>query len=300
MALEKRDKIINSWGDRMSGRSVPKISPSKNRLSIYIYAVFALCITGILGWLFFSPLQQTSKCVEDTKKKKIIKQANIKTQRKSRTKPIKTEKIVHGMKESQWKSLTKEERIKIKQKEYDEWAAKQDSTYMERKKRYDAEIAARPFKFASENEIANIISLQPGDDVLLADFHDSLQSDFIESLKHKIIINDDDSEEVKLMKEEMILLKPKLKAMIDKGENLGTILNDYRLHIAKVQQLRENLETELKEIRKNATSVQEVYDFVDAANKMLENEGASHIELPMPRSAIRRIERNAAQNLERK
>jgi hypothetical protein len=87
--------------------------------------------------------------------------------------------------------------------------------------------------------------------------------------------------------------------MIDKGENLANVLNDYRLHIAKVQQLRENLEAELKEIRRTATSVDEVQDFVDAANKMLENEGASHIELPMPRSAIRRIERNAARESER-
>lgn len=192
------------------------------------------------------------------------------------------------------KKLSREEHLAQLQAKFDAEAMAKDPTFAERRRKFDEWKRSRPFKHTSEIEIAAVLSIRPGDYVLMSDFQGDLEEDFLKHLNDPIVINEDDSDEVKELKKQMIEIKPQLKRQMDKGERLADILNDYRKEMMKVHELKYNLEQELEQIRKKATSVQEVEDFVAAANKMLEEYGTEEVHVPLPPSALRLIERNAA------
>ena len=273
-----------------------------------VYAVFAereprdfLSVSLNRDILRFSPVgrKEYSECRRDNQKRgKDVKPENPKPLKPSKSAnetevANPNEKIHFGVPHSEWVKLSHEEKVALGQAAYDAEAAKIDSTYLERKKAHDAEIAARPFKHTSENVISSIFSLNYGDHVLMGDFHPTLQEDFLKSLNDPIVINDDDSEEVRLQKEEMIALKPKIKELLDKGYTLKEILDDYRSSIAKVQELEFNLRKELDEIKRTSTSVDEVRDFIAAANKMMLDAGAKNFTYHLSEGAIRKILINA-------
>lgn len=205
----------------------------------------------------------------------------------------KEEKMHWGVPHSEWVKLSHEEKVALGQAAYDAEAAKIDSTYLERKRMHDADIASRPFKHLSENIIANIFSLRLGDPILMGDLPTTLEADFLKSLNQPIEINPDDSEETKQLKKEMIELKPQLKKMMDEGHTLEEILNDYRKSIAKVYDLELNLRRELDNIKRTATSVDDVKDFIEAANQMMINAGAESFTYELSKGAIRKILINA-------
>lgn len=279
--------------------------PSGSKLPSAVRGIVAGVVVVALAigaWFFFKDGQNTDASAVDTKPKRVkeIKPEKPKAARPSAStnktevaKPNPNEKMHFGVPHSEWVKLSHEEKVALGQAAYDAEAAKIDSTYLERKKAHDAEIAARPFKHTSENVISSIFSLNYGDHVLMGDFHPTLQEDFLKSLNDPIVINDDDSEEVKRQKEEMIILKPQIKQLIDQGYTLKEILDDYRNSIAKVQELEFNLRKELDEIKRTSTSVEEVRDFIKAANKMMLDAGAKNFTYHLSEGAIRKILINA-------
>lgn len=261
-----------------------------------------VALAALVAWFFFkfkdeqkpTPLTDDNnpKCAREVSpdKSKFAKPlAN--TNKTEVAKP--NEKMHFGVPHSEWVKLSHAEKVALGQAAYDAEAAKIDSTYLERKKAHDAEIAARPFKYTSENVISSIFSLNYGDHVLMGDFHPTLQDDFLKSLNDPIVINDDDSEEVRRQKKEMVALKPKIKELLDKGYTLKEVLDDYRNAIAKVQELEFNLRKELDQIKRTSTSVDEVRDFIEAANKMMLDAGAKNFTYHLSEGAIRKILINA-------
>ena len=294
-ALSVREGAAKKRAKKPSGAKSP--SPLRGVLA-------GLCVVAMAvgAWFFFKDGQKTDAPAVGNKPKRVkeIKPEKPKAARPSAStnktevaKPNPNEKMHFGVPHSEWVKLSHEEKVALGQAAYDAEAAKIDSTYLERKKAHDAEIAARPFKHTSENVISSIFSLNYGDHVLMGDFHPTLQDDFLKSLDDPIVINDDDSEEVKRQKEEMIILKPKIKQLIDQGYTLKEILDDYRNSIAKVQELEFNLRKELDEIKRTSTSVEEVRDFIEAANKMMLDAGAKNFTYHLSEGAVRKILINA-------
>ena len=116
---------------------------------------------------------------------------------------------------------------------------------------------------------------------LLIPFDARFKDKFLKSLETPIIISKDDPEELKEQKRQLIEAKIYLKEKLDEGEDIVAILNEeYRLN-KKMHDLRENLRRELRELEKSATSVEEIQEYIDAANIMLEREGAGKIGLPL-------------------
>ena len=78
-----------------------------------------------------------------------------------------------------------------------------------------------------------------------------------------------------------------LKEAYDRGDDIIEILKEERAQLIKIHSLRENLFRELKELEKSAKSVQEIDDYVTAANTMLNEYGAQHIKLPYSKERMR-------------
>ena len=162
-----------------------------------------------------------------------------------------------------------------------------DPGFSNRWERFKAEQAKLPFKYMSENEIAVVLDTKPGEMVLDTAFLPNFEQDFLKSLEEAIIPLETDDEKTAQLKRDVVQAKIILKEAYDNGESITDILREERDQLIKIYGLRETLFRELKEVEKNASSTQEIDDFVSAANLMLDEYGAQHIKLPYSRERLR-------------
>ena len=141
--------------------------------------------------------------------------------------------------------------------------------------------AHRRFKYMSEEHIAGLLEIIPGRMVFgRMTFGKQFVEDFKDSLDNKIEILDTDSEYDKQLKRDVIATKEELKAAMGRGEDIGKLLTDARNQLQEIGQYREQLKQRFNEYRKEGThTVEELQDFVRAANVMLEEHGAKPIKL---------------------
>lgn len=138
------------------------------------------------------------------------------------------------------------------------------------------QIDALPFKTRADFEIASILGQEPGTLILETAFPLNLEEDFIRHLDDPIVDKEDDTEEIRNLKQMMREVKPQLKAAMDRGEKLADLLSDYRRELSKAYSLKENLSQELERVKREATSEDEVKDYINAANEMLDKYGVKH------------------------
>lgn len=160
--------------------------------------------------------------------------------------------------------------------------ARVDPGYAARHERFLAAQAANPWKTPSDRSLAMLMFAKDGNMGLLIPFDARFKDKFLKSLEIPIEIDvENDSEELQAQKRDMIEVRNFLKERVDAGEDIVEILNDTYRHNKRIADLRNNLQRELRELEKTAQSVEEVQDYIDAANKMLEREGAGRIGLPL-------------------
>ena len=128
---------------------------------------------------------------------------------------------------------------------------------------------------------------------LLTPFNWRFREQFLKSLETPIIATKDDPPELQEQKRQMNEVKLYLKERMDACEDIVDILNAEYKNAQKIRGLRQNLQDELRKLEKTARSVQEVQDYIDAANKMLDEYGAKHVGLPLVLTR-RRLQREAA------
>ena len=137
------------------------------------------------------------------------------------------------------------------------------------------------FKHRSENEIAALLTMTPGETLVgTPHYTKRFTEDFLKSLETPIIVSEEDSEEDAELKRAMVQTKIELKARIDAGEDLGQILLDTRREYQDLARYKMMLQGEINEIKKNPdATIQDVEDFVTAANSLLEQKGIAPIKL---------------------
>lgn len=147
------------------------------------------------------------------------------------------------------------------------------------------------FNHPSENRIAGLLTLEPGTPVLLPPrFTDRFEADFRESCKEPIIVREDDPEDVKRLKYDMIACKIELSNRMAAGEKLGDILSEAHNELRKLGEIKTEIEQMTRrEIRANAMSENDVASYIEAANKMLEAKGITPMrDNPVLRRSLQR------------
>lgn len=162
-----------------------------------------------------------------------------------------------------------------------------DPTFSNRYARFKAEQAKVPFQKLSEFEIHRVIATQPGETFLPYTLPPAFDEDFRKHMNDPIVIGEDDPEELKEAKLNMIEAKKRIRELMKEGFSPRQILEQEQEALTKAQTMRDNLMGELREIEANAKSLQEVDDFVNAANKMLDEYGAKHVRMPMSPARFR-------------
>lgn len=169
--------------------------------------------------------------------------------------------------------------------------ARIDPDYARKHEEFLKRMENNPWKTAIDSRLATLLFSKAGMPIASMPFTALDKERFLKSLETPIIATRDDSDEVREQKRQMNETKIWLKEKLDAGEDIIAILNEERDRQIRLVGIRNNLMQELREIEKNATSVQEVEDFVEAANIMLEEEGAEKVVLPTIMTKIR-VERN--------
>ena len=159
--------------------------------------------------------------------------------------------------------------------------ARVDPGYAARHERHLEAQRRNPWKTPADRDLAMLLFAKNGNTGLLIPFDARFKDKFLKSLETPIIIHDDDLPELKEQKRQLIETKTYLKQEIDEGRDIVAVLNEEYNRSRKISALRDNLQKELREVQKTARSEQEVEEYIQAANIMLEKEGGGKIGLPM-------------------
>ena len=132
------------------------------------------------------------------------------------------------------------------------------------------------FKHDSENEIANLLTIESGGMIFGDREYDKrFEQDFVQALMEPVEINEDDSEEDRRIKENVEAAKREIAERIKQGENLGDILTAEREEIRRLAQYKQQMEELFHEQVSTGEiqSEQDLDDFCKAVNTMLESKG---------------------------
>ena len=132
------------------------------------------------------------------------------------------------------------------------------------------------FKHDSENEIANLLTIESGGMIFGDREYDKrFEQDFVQALMEPIKINEDDSDEDRRIKENVEAAKREIAERIKQGENLGDILTAERDEIRRLAQYKQQMEEIFHEQVSTGEikSEQDLDDFCKAVNTMLESKG---------------------------
>lgn len=137
------------------------------------------------------------------------------------------------------------------------------------------------FNTAAENEIACLLTLDPGETIVdIPTYSEQFKREFYEGLREPIEFADEDTEEQRELKTMMIEARNELKRQIDAGGDLGEILAETRQELIDLARYKSMLSFQLGEIQNDRTMTdQDLEDFVNAANEMLESKGIAPMEL---------------------
>ena len=157
--------------------------------------------------------------------------------------------------------------------------------------RTEAPPAYAIFNHHSENEIACLLTMRPGETLVGTPMYGKrFTEDFLKSCEEPIIVTEDDTPEQAELKQLMNETKIDLRARMAEGEDLGQILLDTRAEYQRLAAYKQSLEREIKELKKDdSLSMEDIDDFVSAANKMLEDKGIAPLKLsPITRRMLMR------------
>ena len=130
------------------------------------------------------------------------------------------------------------------------------------------------FRHPSENAIAGLLSIQPGQGLVGTPLYtEAFVRDFLESLKEPITVSPEDSEHDRELKQAVIDAKAELKAAHERGEDITKILLEERKNLQRMAQYKKELQAMTLKNMQEAATAEEMDDCIQAANRMLEDRG---------------------------
>ena len=142
------------------------------------------------------------------------------------------------------------------------------------------------FKRTCDNQLAIMLTLDPSKmapfligkrrpygDSFIKDFHDSLYDTYE--------ADPDDTEEEKAVRKMVMETRAELKAAMDRGEDIATIMNNTQNELDRLCQYQDVLKKELQAIQYDpSVSDIDFEAFVKTANQMLEKQGLKGLTMP--------------------
>lgn len=141
-----------------------------------------------------------------------------------------------------------------------------------------------------ENEIANLMTLEPGMGLVgEPNYDERTVKEFLKSCETPIVITEEDDEYRAQLKRDMIQMKIELRERMEQGEDLVKILTEAREEAMRMGSIKQQLEQEMRSLIKESRTLDEAQSVVEACNKLLEEKGiAPFSNSPLTERYIRR------------
>ena len=138
------------------------------------------------------------------------------------------------------------------------------------------------FKHPSENYWAQmVLSDLGGASSAPSELPKGLVRDMYAQLRTPVEIAEDDPPDVVKLKQDMIELKAELAKRVDAGEKLEDIMVQLQKDINYYASMREGFREGLRILQKENATAQEIKDYIDAANKVLDQNGVKKLNVPI-------------------
>ncbi len=258
----------------------------------WVASTVAICflVLVVLGWLVFNSKTSKEEIRKEKKHGAIIEvKPSISTNRVENVNPKEENGIRYTRKGTRINvpqnpfgtPIPKDLEYKPFWEYTEEDCARVDPGYAARHERFLERESNRTFHTGVDRNLAVALFSEPGQPSLLIPFSINFKDQFLKSLETPIIVSKDDPPEIQAQKRQMIETKIWLKEQLDDGQDIVAILNEEVARQSKIRTLRENLLKELHDLRRNNVSRDELQDYVDAANLMLEDAGGAKVSIPM-------------------
>lgn len=137
------------------------------------------------------------------------------------------------------------------------------------------------FHTISDVYISRILNTRPGHAVIGTMNYDRFAEQFKKSLSVPIVINEDDSPSEVELKKAVMETREDLKAALARGEDIAQIMRESENELRKFYNYRQNINAELsKAMRERKYNADDMQDYIDAANKMLSDNGIEPLKHP--------------------
>ena len=117
----------------------------------------------------------------------------------------------------------------------------------------------------------------------------SMTRDFKESLKHEIVIDENDSEEVKATKALIIAFREELKDLVKDGARVEDVIRDHENLTRDNNKIREDIIKEVKELREKGEE-EEASRYLNTMNAAIQQMGIDIIEIPLTDAEAEELE----------
>lgn len=162
--------------------------------------------------------------------------------------------------------------------------------YTNRATQTEPRPAYRIFSHESENEIAALLTMRPGETLVGSPSYDRwFVRDFRKALSEPVEAAEDDTPEQAALRREVAAVREELKRRMDAGEDVARIMSETREEFQRLADYRETVWGLVRETRRNPDMTDaDLEAFISAANAKLAERGIAPIELgPVTRHMLR-------------
>lgn len=269
-----------SWNKSNSRNLQSPLSTKAIRASRWLYYIIAGCLVFVIGAAVYFCLPSKTQNVIDPDRKAVAEKPKVLeklpakvVEEKKEQKPQKELNFwevdaahTNGFTEMQMRKWRKEHRPPP--------GYTNDAAVVRSRAKYAI------FSHESENKIAALLTLEPGQTMIGSFDLRGVQADFLKSCEVPIVVTKEDSPETAALKNLMNEVKIELKERIADGEKLEDILSETQKEYQRLARCRMEMQQAINELKEEGiSSEQELDDILSAANKILEEKGIAPIEL---------------------
>ena len=137
------------------------------------------------------------------------------------------------------------------------------------------------FDSFTDNEFATLLTIKPGEMLIGGGvFPKDYEARFLKSLESPIIVSKDDPEDIQEVKRAVIQTRIELKQALDRGEDIREYVKAAYDDAQKLAAYKDVITDELKKLRNQPNlSEEDIDDFVEAANRMLDSKGIAPLKI---------------------
>ena len=143
-------------------------------------------------------------------------------------------------------------------------------------------LVDKTFTRHSDRMIAHLLTAEFGGTVVgdSESIFKGFNKDFEESLKEDIVVNGDDTDEVKELKQAVLDARKEILAQIKEGNDAESVLVETRNQLLELTLYREDLEKEVLRLSQDGMTQEEYDELISAANQMLSDRGCKGVQMP--------------------